>query len=255
MKNIRQKVFETNSSSTHSISICNNTNGVYNTIEPNNLGVIIITCSEFGWGWEKSNDSMVKASYCLTDNINNINNIKMLHEVVKEHTGAKKVILDVNVSGYVDHQSVGASSDAFTTKETLKDFIFNSKSYLFIGNDNSSPPFNFYDDEDTVFSYKIYLEALPQFALKLEKYPSNLDELKEIINDFYYSDDIHSHLRHNLFASKEMIDVNNNKISSFSEIDNNIILFFDCESCYKDNHFVGYSIKNTYKYKFVIEKI
>lgn len=42
MKNIRNGVFETNSSSSHSISILNNCNGMYDTICPNDDGNIIL---------------------------------------------------------------------------------------------------------------------------------------------------------------------------------------------------------------------
>ena len=50
MKNIRYNVYETNSSSSHSISISANTTGILDTIECNDDGVIFITGKYFGRG-------------------------------------------------------------------------------------------------------------------------------------------------------------------------------------------------------------
>lgn len=62
MKNIRNKVFETNSSSTHSISISANSKGLYDTIVPENK-VITLSGGKFGWEWSKFNDLLTKADY------------------------------------------------------------------------------------------------------------------------------------------------------------------------------------------------
>ena len=68
MKTVRIGVFETNSSSCHSISIDKNyfdknTYDIYNYIKD---GALIIELGEFGWGYDESNSSYVKASYILT---------------------------------------------------------------------------------------------------------------------------------------------------------------------------------------------
>jgi hypothetical protein len=145
MINIRSKVFETNSSSTHSISISSVSDGILDTILPNSKGVIILTGGQFGWEVEEYNDALTKANYCAVDCCEQSNDeLKLfLIEVIKEHTGAKEVIFNMSNSNfeddnfsYIDHQSVGTTKYAFENKETLKQFIFNRNSWLYTDNDN-----------------------------------------------------------------------------------------------------------------------
>src|SRR5579885_45905 len=91
MKNIRNKVFETNSSSSHSISIYNATKGLYDTITPDSNGVITLTGGEFGWEWEKYNDAITKANYAAVFALGDQQMTDMLVQVIKDHTGAKEV--------------------------------------------------------------------------------------------------------------------------------------------------------------------
>ena len=144
MKNIRQQVFETNSSSSHSISICSSSQ-TYSTIHPDENGVITLIGGEFGCGYEEYYDSETKANYCAVDMFNDESKIEMLKKVICDHTGAKEVVLDFDPHecysnshnwSYVDHQSQGTSSDAFENESTLKNFIFGRGSYLIIDNDN-----------------------------------------------------------------------------------------------------------------------
>ena len=65
----------------------------------------------------------------------------MLTEVLKEETGASKVEYRQSddqyyLYGYIDHQSHEVCEGAFKNKETLRNFIFNPKSYLHTDNDN-----------------------------------------------------------------------------------------------------------------------
>jgi hypothetical protein len=67
----------------------------------------------------------------------------MLEEVIKEHTGAHTVVLEKEEVGdwgypygYIDHQSSDVCLEAFNSKETLKQFIFNTNSALYTDNDN-----------------------------------------------------------------------------------------------------------------------
>lgn len=132
MKNIRHGVFETNSSSTHSLTIKPG-NHILKFPE-NDEGKIVIDQGEFGWEVVDYHDAYTKASYCYTDNVNDGDRLEMLKDVIMEVTG-KEVVFG-NISGYVDHQSCGTSNDAFVSRETLKDFIFNPKSVLHTDNDN-----------------------------------------------------------------------------------------------------------------------
>ena len=67
MRSIRNNVFETNSSSTHSLSIKRNKTGKYDyNLNMNNMGKIPLIFgrnSDFGWGEAVYNDSYTKLNY------------------------------------------------------------------------------------------------------------------------------------------------------------------------------------------------
>jgi hypothetical protein len=143
-RKIRRGVFETNSSSTHSITI---SEGVLNdemldTIIPNEDGVITLTGGEFGWEVEEYNDALTKANYCAIDNAYDEEKMEMLNQVIEEQTGARLVVHEFDDNwgspnwSYIDHQSRGTSDEAFESKEVLRQFIFNKNSILYTDNDN-----------------------------------------------------------------------------------------------------------------------
>jgi len=147
MKNIRHSVFETNSSSSHSLSISEDSDGVLDTIIPDDTGSITLTGGEFGWGYESYNDPMSKANYLAVFADKNADMTEMLIKVLKSHTGAKSIIFDFSTEdynhinySYIDHQSSmnegGDGLRAFKSMKVMKDFIFNPKSELIIDNDN-----------------------------------------------------------------------------------------------------------------------
>lgn len=143
MKKIRKSVFETNSSSTHSISISDS-----GKINPNSLfvdnGICKIYTRDFGWEEKVYYDTPTKAAYCLTyiKNYNCKYILKeMLIKVIKEVTGANKVVFvksnsKYNPWGYIDHQSLEVCEEVFNSEEDLKSFIFNENSFLKTDNDN-----------------------------------------------------------------------------------------------------------------------
>jgi len=141
MKVIREGVFETNSSSMHSIHIARAAK-TYDTIVPNDQGEIILTGGEFGWEQETYRGSTTKANYCAVDTEGNPELRATLEKVIKDHTGAKSVVFDITTDysgdyhSYIDHESVGTSHEAFESEETLKEFIFNPESCLITDNDN-----------------------------------------------------------------------------------------------------------------------
>ncbi len=174
---IRQSVFETNSSSSHSITISNiSDDGLMDlSLIPDENGNIVLNGGEFGWQWERFNDALTKANYCAVDGRNN----ELLREVICEQTGAKDVIFNFtttdytsNNHSYIDHDSEGVSYEAVSSKENLRQFIFNKTSWLFLGNNNESSPVGFYDTSGELYRVKI-------------TFP---DEVKEFeIDDPYYS--------------------------------------------------------------------
>lgn len=137
----RVGVFETNSSSTHSITISESGDLTDKLLVEN--GVCEIYPGEFGWDVEEYNDATTKASYCLTwaKEYGSEKHEEMLKEAIKEHTGAETVEFVPAVSeyyqwGYIDHQSSDVCQKAFGSREALKNFIFNHKSWLSTDNDN-----------------------------------------------------------------------------------------------------------------------
>jgi hypothetical protein len=180
MKNIRHSVFETNSSSTHSISIAEDSEGLYETIIPDDDGVITLVGGEFGWEWEVYNDAWTKANYAAIDSCTSKEKTDMLIKVIKEHTGAKEVIINADNSydgSYIDHQSIGTTNFAFQDEKTLKTFIFSAQSYLFTGNDNDDAYDGFYEPPGMSFACEIKLEGISK-TKKLRFYP-NLESLKK----------------------------------------------------------------------------
>ena len=148
-KLIRYGVFETNSSSCHSISIDeNNKNFIASDLYVDTNGYVTLTGGEFGWEQKEYFDALTKANYCAQDiygydwssDSYSLDEYKknMLIDVIKEQTGCDDVVFDLDSlrGGYIDHESHGTSYEAFQNKETLRNFIFNSNSYLETDNDN-----------------------------------------------------------------------------------------------------------------------
>ena len=151
MKVIRQSIFETNSSSTHSICIADKSS-IIDTLPIGPDGICRIYPGEFGWEEEIYHDAITKASYCLThlknrglSDSDRLHREQMLLDVIKNVTKAKRVEFmeyddDYYKWGYIDHQSIenngGAGEPVFSSRESLYNFIFNPKSILVTDNDN-----------------------------------------------------------------------------------------------------------------------
>jgi len=260
MINFRGRVFETNSSSTHSITITPNSSGILDTINPIN-GVISLTGGEFGWEWKKFNSSLKKANYAAVYVRNDVNKRNMLVDVIKEHTGAKSVEIDLNINGYIDHQSLDIADKAFTDKDSLKNWLFNPESWLFTGNDNEKPPPNFYDVEFGIeYNYQLSVEGL-DLVEKFETYPDK-DKLEMSL---YSLCSRHPILKRKAFSNapeygywySSFEDINKKEHSSLDKFEDNKIIFFETEAVYtpKQQRFKGYKIKSTKEFKFEITKI
>jgi hypothetical protein len=176
IKQVRVGMFETNSSSMHSISIAPECKEeMMDTIQPDGEGIIYLTGGTFGWEERKYTDALTKAEYLAVwvreYSTNKVKDRRLLDSVIKKQTGAKTIewafTTDYKKSGknepsYIDHQSdkVGASifdyemvwskkedSGYVTTAvkgkltrkevaERLRQFLFNPKSVLISDNDN-----------------------------------------------------------------------------------------------------------------------
>ena len=148
MKQLRKSVFETNSSSSHSISI-DSTGAIDTSLIPDDNGVLILGygCNvEFGWEQEEYNDAETKAvySYLQAAASDNEKYTTMLYDVIMKQTAAKEVIFAVGTQygddnyGYIDHQSAiyEAGYEPFDSEAKLRDFIFKRGSYIETDNDN-----------------------------------------------------------------------------------------------------------------------
>ncbi len=142
MKTIRNAMFETNSSSVHTITL-----GV-GDYTPSRLpldkhGTITIYPGEFSWGPSVFTDAATKASYALTY-IKTVSKsdseLKLLEQVIRSVTGKRVKFSadgddDVWPWGYIDHQSVHTLKPIIQEK-ALQRFIFDPSSQLIIDNDN-----------------------------------------------------------------------------------------------------------------------
>jgi hypothetical protein len=154
-KVIRNGVFETNSSSMHSISL-NVAQDEYEPIKPatgkSKNRELTISCGEYGWGPDSCSSWGEKLSYVITsikansdvasiEDMQNHRFFKLVKEVVHDFTGMKMVV--DSLEGYIDHQSVDMLSDYLDDKKSDEDFmndikelIFNKKYTIVIDNDN-----------------------------------------------------------------------------------------------------------------------
>ena len=141
MKKVRRGIFETNSSSSHSISIASGDNWA-GKITDN----ITIETGEYGWEYERYSDFYSKASYALTwcKQYGSEQQVSMLRKVIKEYTGSKKVTFKKSGGdgewdydwGYIDYRSNEVGEEAFKDEKTLKQFLFNRASVVITDNDN-----------------------------------------------------------------------------------------------------------------------
>jgi DNA polymerase sigma len=158
MKQVRNMVFETNSSSTHSITLTGLKD--YYDIPTHTLN---IEFGEYGWEQERYYSVRSKLSYVFTMiqykifyyeptdekdlyfEITNSKYAKWIREMVKDFC-EQEIEINKNYStyypcGYIDHQSTDILDDFWSDdenefKKNMKEFIFNSKYGFVTDNDN-----------------------------------------------------------------------------------------------------------------------
>jgi hypothetical protein len=199
-KLIRTGCFETNSSSSHSLSIADETKEfVMDYIYPNQDGVVTIMGDEYGWEWFKHNDAETKASYAAQSFANDENMLEVLSDVIKEQTGATEVVFQGLDDGYIDHDSYGIVP---TSSYELKNFIFNKNSWLFGGNDNSTADPTFYHVPEfrdgkaitPTYKYELSIDGLKRSTKFIEK-PTDeeiSDAVSSLLDGVMFTQDGHS---------------------------------------------------------------
>lgn len=172
MKQIRRSVFETNSSSMHSVSISNKRNYLYDEdcllVDVDDY--VHVRFGEFGWEIESYNDAYSKLQYIVTmlvetegrrvmssDDLFETDGFKLINDAVADYCHCKGIWIDswmkmelyewdgrkelyLEHDGYIDHQS---HEDYSCVKDflddygvSITDFIFNSGVVVHTDNDN-----------------------------------------------------------------------------------------------------------------------
>lgn len=189
--NIRHGVFETNSSSTHSISISSDSHGVLETLIPDDDGNLTITVDKyFGWEWRRYKDTLTKAQYAAIA-CDALDKMDMLEEIMLEHTGAKSVEFEFKTDAKgdvygIDHQSLYGNfvDSILICKSDLKNFIFNPDVWLITGNDNEEKP-KFIDN-------KLYMDNLDACNYVLDRmHDSYFKDAEEAAIEFHFGKDDH----------------------------------------------------------------
>ena len=158
MKQVRRGVFETNSSSTHSICITDS-----DALAPLPFSVKF-TCGEFGWEWETLRDIHEKASYLYSSMLALYTNEELM--AAKEKIARYLAEADITCEfeepvknqeyGYYENASVDHAGmdehrqfvdDTINDKGQLFRYLFNDESFVLTGNDNE------YSDVDVDVEY------------------------------------------------------------------------------------------------------
>lgn len=153
MVNIRRNVFETNSSSMHSLVISKKDKGYSYDLPVDSDGVLKIPFGEFGWGPDILQTPIKKLSYLITDRGQLDGEIV---DMIKEHCPNVKEIKLKTINsyypeGYVDHQSYGTSSEI-----SPEELVFNNNIIVVIDNDNSCFFSDYTNSEDPEIIEKLF---------------------------------------------------------------------------------------------------
>jgi len=285
MNNIRSNVFETNSSSTHSISIdCSSPDEMLQTILPDENGIISLTGGQFGREWKRYNDCLTKANYSAIDCLSyEPEKIQSFINIIKNHTGAKDVIIDIDLSvSYIDHGYLRASFDALDNENKLRNFIFNPKSWLYLGNDNEDTPTNFYDgNKEIKYKYELKVEGIND-SVKFISKPNKL-KIKDALNDImfcYHAFYLKQALKIESRKDKSIIEPHDEHIiseaeynffefnftfindkgkqfsrSSFHKMKDNLITLYKLEPVLKKGIYIGERILSEKDFKFELVKL
>lgn len=138
MVQLRKGTFETNSSSTHSISFGRTNNLEPSVLKTDDEGYIHVKLGEYGWERNNYRDQESRLSYLVTmlsaiygydtwwnedtihqtiDKLNESIEFRDLSEEIAEYTGTKGIIVDYS-EGYIDHQSC----DRFSSMSEYLDY-------------------------------------------------------------------------------------------------------------------------------------
>lgn len=168
MKQVRKSIFETNSSSTHAITIANNTDEDFKQNLPEKL---IFGVGEFGWDFDRYEDTKTKADYlftailysCLCDEylgkikaILSSWGVESVFPELKKVKGQYYTLADDNIYYYVDHVSELKDfiKKVCNDETLLMNYLFSDKSFVVTGNDNTEEELDCGTDANNIlFNY------------------------------------------------------------------------------------------------------
>lgn len=186
-------LIETNSSSSHAVSICMDAKTNLRPGDPDfdldiKDGVLYIPKreeGEFGWQWEKSNSCLTKLQYVCGFFFNQYQKPEVqksqrkLEKILKKIFGVNKVVFEW-VEEYVkdpstevfncpdiNHNSYSEMRvEILENEDTIRNFILNPKSWWYGGNDNSDAPPGFYSE--TKITEEMELAEDPETILTVD---------------------------------------------------------------------------------------
>ena len=137
MRNIRRKVFESNSSSVHSLTF--SSSGREESYLPMKDGYILTDFGQFDRSYRIYDDQESKLSYLVTliyyasgleyESVYNNDYFEMLQEAICKYTGAEGIKILCKKEPYIDHQSVPDYGDIniinMYDDDAIIDFVFN----------------------------------------------------------------------------------------------------------------------------------
>lgn len=170
---IRRSVFETNSSSSHSLTLGRG-DLVSQPFSAATLrsGVVRITPDHYGWEWTRYYTAENKLAYLVTqllqgrepDSESELDEagfteklratdprFDLLCRVVSDHTGCQLLVERADCS--VDHDSLGVGLELFKDEDALRDFLFDETACVQTGNDNSEMPWKISTDRGVELAY------------------------------------------------------------------------------------------------------
>lgn len=194
-RQVRRGVFETNSSSSHSLTLAGaKTSNPLFSKEVLREGTVLVAPGSFSWEWQRFYSLEHKLSYLLTSVLrgeptpsrglrgctkqvrDESEAFDRVCRMVKEHTGVE-VLVAPDASGYIDHQSEDLGPRIMASDDTLRALLFDENSCIQTGNDNSAPPLDIPTDRGPEPFYVNHLaEPEPGFVQVTVKLRYNVDQ-------------------------------------------------------------------------------
>lgn len=181
---IRQGIFETNSSSSHSFSM--GPEGRFDDVLPISSDGVIEVPSDSWYEGNKTNDPLDKLSYLLSF----IWSIKddwekdrdFVYKVILDFTGASKINFTPLVQ--IDHQSLDIIDPRdIKDPEFIKEFVFNSGTWLYLVWDSYDPEPGFYEDSEKD-KKPFYIIRFDSIKEELIVHYRDFNEYTDVIDDF-----------------------------------------------------------------------